>query len=1389
MKFKLAIIFFLTCNYIFPQTKYFIKYKDHVPIEECKQHLSQKIKNVKLSNRFNQTPKSIYSKNIFDRIFTINIPSDQESILLELKSNSEIEYIQKSVNYKIDLAPIDSLYDEQWGLQNINAEKSWDLIPQNSETIILALIDTGIDYLHPDLKNQIFRNQGELGIDKNGNNKSNNGIDDDENGFVDDFSGWDFVNKTEIYNSEINYDFTNWDNDPIDEHGHGTNIAGIIGAEHNEIGIAGINPKIKILNLRAFDKNGNGEEDDAASAIIYAVNMGAKIINMSWGDSEYSQVLKDVLDFAYSNGVILVGSSGNSGSNLPHYPSSFSNVISVGAIQKDKTIASFSNYGSTIDLVAPGSQVITTNLNNSYKSVSGTSISTPFVSAAISIILSFNNFNNEEIKQIIKTTCNDLGEAGWDDKFGAGNLDLEKALKFLLPSEIKINYPPNEFYTSEENIKINISCISPSFKSYNLQYGIGLNPTRWINIDLQNNQYQILNEDVYSFDLSKLVDTTYTIQLYLNTIDNKTIIERSYFTIDRTQPEILSFSFSTIILNDEETLQASIISDDKTSAQIFFRNKFSNDNFQSTYLDEFNSDIKNISQKHFSFIPTNLIKNNLDIEFYFVVTNQAGKQILIKDGDNFFTSENSFKKNLQSYEKKNYTIQSGRIFPNKIKFNGLENNFLLVNEILSATDLSIFEFQNSQFVKVNSLKNRIPISVGNFNDNENTEILSLFVKSGFIETQIENGSINFRNVFNDSSQTFWPALAENIDSDSNIEIIAFSDDRTISIWEVQNDFQMIKENDLQIYNSNNNQNSIFRNNEILVGDFDNDLSNEICASDNFGNLIFYEIKNHGNFTNDFLIKIFSGYESQTQMAKGDFNGDGILDIASLTKIDDKNYELPIFHVSVFSFIENKFERIFEKSILKTDENFTSSFDKSYSSIRFANIIDDEKEELIISQNPNLYIFEFDEEIDNLIFHLTNVNSQSIFWGDIDENGINEIGIPQNDLINFFELNNKSEIITPQIIDYYSIDSIKSYFEWKSENSQTIIYKGKNPQNLAKYDSTFNNYYIDSVSSNETYFYAIQIKNILNNSVSNKSKIISIFSHAPGNFISLKILNQNSIELLFSIHVDKSSIKLNNIFINDENPNSFVFSSEKSLIIFTNSKLESDDNNLIFKNFRDIYNTPFPDSSINFQTDFNNFTENELLIINFKIIDNYKINIIFNFNLDSLTALNINNYEFLPKNNIKQLNLDKFEGKSLNVIVENPIGSVGKDYILSIKNIFSSKESGYFPIKENAGSQIILTSNSENLNKIFVYPNPVNLNEVEEMTFANLTQFAEILIYSLDGIFVKKLVENDGNGGISWNLINENNIKISSGIYIFKVISKDFEGKNIQEKLGKFAVIR
>ncbi len=350
----------------------------------------------------------------------------------------------------MDIVPNDTMVAQQWGLEKIKAFDAWDKT-QGSEEILLGIIDTGIDYLHPDLENRLYINPGETGIDNNGDDKRSNGIDDDNNGFVDDFRGWDFTDRVGFPFDSSGGDYLDWDNDPMDEQGHGTFISGIAGAEVNNItGVAGVAPNLKMLNLRAFDPSGFGEEDDVAAAILYAVQMGVKVINMSFGDNAFSLVLRDVIRFAYSQDVVLVGSAGNSGSSNPHYPSGYSEVISVGNSTIDDFVAGNSNFGSTLDMVAPGSLILTTARNNNYAIISGTSAATPHVTAAAGLILSIQDFTNEEIKQILKSTTDDIGSPGWDLRSGAGRLNLFKAVTVVAPSIIKFNHPTQDFATLED---------------------------------------------------------------------------------------------------------------------------------------------------------------------------------------------------------------------------------------------------------------------------------------------------------------------------------------------------------------------------------------------------------------------------------------------------------------------------------------------------------------------------------------------------------------------------------------------------------------------------------------------------------------------------------------------------------------------------------------------------------------------------------------------------------------------------------------------------------------------------------------------------------------------------------------------------------------------------
>src|SRR3972149_7625849 len=415
MSYKLTILFLflLIIPNLKSQTTYFIKYRDDVRRTDVEDKVSSKqiFTTTGMNKISNNYSVGFFAKGLgkiderLSKIIKVTFKDqlDSQNFLSLAQEDNSIEYIQIANTYQIDYVPNDSLINEQWALQKIQAYDAWD-ITQGNDTILIGVIDTGIDYLHPDLINKLFINYGETGTDNLARDKSSNGIDDDDNGFVDDYRGWDFTDRVGFPFDSSGGDYLDWDNDPKDENGHGTYIGGIAGAQINNVtGIAGVAPNIKLLNLRAFDPAGYGEEDDVAAAILYAVQIGAKVINMSFGDNAFSLVLRDVIRYAYARGVVLVGSSGNSGSNDPHYPSGYSEVISVGNSTSNDFVAGSSNFGSTIDLVAPGSLIMTTAKDNHYAVISGTSASAPFVSGAAALILSLKNFSNEDVKQILQS--------------------------------------------------------------------------------------------------------------------------------------------------------------------------------------------------------------------------------------------------------------------------------------------------------------------------------------------------------------------------------------------------------------------------------------------------------------------------------------------------------------------------------------------------------------------------------------------------------------------------------------------------------------------------------------------------------------------------------------------------------------------------------------------------------------------------------------------------------------------------------------------------------------------------------------------------------------------------------------------------------------------------
>jgi subtilisin family serine protease/P pilus assembly chaperone PapD len=297
------------------------------------------------------------------------------------KNHPAVRFIEPNYILRADSVPNDPSFPLQWSLQNtgqqggtpgadIHAVSAWDQTT-GSTSVVIAIIDTGIDMTHPDLAANLYTNPGEV---------PGNGQDDDGNGLVDDVHG---------------FDFANFDGDPTDDNGHGTHVAGTIGAVgNNAIGVAGVAWRVQLLPLKFLDGSGSGTTSDAIDCIEYAVDAGATAINASWGGPQEPLSLRLAISGANDAGVLFVTAAGNTSSNndaFPNFPSNFDlpNIIAVGSSARSDERSGFSNYGAaTVDLFAPGTQILSTLRGNSYGLMSGTSMATPHVVGAIALLKS-----------------------------------------------------------------------------------------------------------------------------------------------------------------------------------------------------------------------------------------------------------------------------------------------------------------------------------------------------------------------------------------------------------------------------------------------------------------------------------------------------------------------------------------------------------------------------------------------------------------------------------------------------------------------------------------------------------------------------------------------------------------------------------------------------------------------------------------------------------------------------------------------------------------------------------------------------------------------------------------------------------------------------------------
>lgn len=301
-------------------------------------------------------------------------------------------------------------YDYQWNLPIIETNRGWK-VSKGSNDIIVAVVDTGVDIEHPDLKDRLMK-------------------------------GYNVIDPK---------------SEPYDDVGHGTHVAGIISAKvNNNEGIAGMMWGGKLLPVKALDSSGTGTTYSVAKGIIWATDQGAKVINLSLGNYADAQFLHEAIRYAFDRDVVLIAATGNDNTERPGFPAAYPEVLSVSATDYNLEKASFSNYGDYVDVMAPGESIASTYPDNQYAALSGTSMASPHVAALAALIRSVNpDLKNTEVMEIIRKNVIDLGEAGHDKYFGYGQIDVYAALLAAGGKQASLQFWPQSVQRKAERVLSN----------------------------------------------------------------------------------------------------------------------------------------------------------------------------------------------------------------------------------------------------------------------------------------------------------------------------------------------------------------------------------------------------------------------------------------------------------------------------------------------------------------------------------------------------------------------------------------------------------------------------------------------------------------------------------------------------------------------------------------------------------------------------------------------------------------------------------------------------------------------------------------------------------------------------------------------------------------------
>nr|MDK2850402.1 hypothetical protein [Candidatus Cloacimonadota bacterium] len=1322
-----------------------------------------------------------------ERYFKVDL--SQMPDLQEMKSLNfaGIEYIEPNYLRKLHTIPNDPLYPQQL-LYLSSIPQAWDYTTGNNQ-IIVAVIDSGLLLDHPDIAANVYHNIRET---------PDSGIDNDGNGFIDDWCGWDFADAPEMASVALG-DYMDQDNDPTDESFHGTHVSGIVGAEgNNSFGISGVAWDVRIMPLRAGFRTidaGYLQDDDVAAAIIYAADNGAHVVNMSWGDTNYSAIIADACDYAYAKGVVLVASSGNDGSNGVSYPAKLSNVISVGSVNHAKVVSNFSSYGPELDLVAPGEGILSTYKNTGnelFTLMSGTSMSAPMVSGSIALLLSLvPGLSPAEVRARLLTSTDDINTPGYDIRSGHGLLNTRKLLENLNPPFIEIDYPLDQSAISATT-EFRGSVYGSDFARYTLMYTPLPAQETVVWMDIQEHTMQP------TYHTTEVVDDVLGVFRVPSGFPDGKYLVRLQF--EKRQNNLMKYNYYRTITVERDAAQ--LVPSSLQSFQRYSRAELRH-YIRAAFDRPVRSELRitdSVGENHIIYssvsdtvqvwaLPPNLPPGNIDISIM-----ASGHNALTYESPVFEDFLNISYHTIPNYGFIPQPIGNARVPLNRwYDFNGSGKQEYLAMDIpvTGYGEVRSYEVHGKQHIQTHLFPaNFWPLDIGNTNA-RGIEILALQSEIGKLwETRIgENYPDPDSLIFNDTS--IMGGIMADLDGNGNPELILVKNlptERVVQIY--GRNAQGIMSQRATLHNITE---TYLRNNfvpSIIAYDFSGNGQKEILTADTDGDIMIFHT--HGNTSEriwHYRLPVANAY----QMAKGDFDGDGKMDFivgGYNTDIVDPN--LNFWHFEAFSWDENT-------NSFQSMGSIEFNQVESQNAILAMNIDGDSLDEIVLGISPNLYIVKYlNSTLTPIFVGDSYANYQLAGWEEDAGTSwvMSNYRVSADSLIAVQWV--KDEIYTgPEIpINFLAtpLDESSVQLSWLGNSGGYYrIYRKDETGAVSIIEPVYGNSYTDfGLTALHEYQYALaNVDDAFDPPESQLTDWQYVIPMPIPDVLEISMVGDREVRAIFNQPLDASAL----------NPMLYTLSHNLGYPLSVNSTHQQQGVQLRFRDAFPVSSSPFTltiqglrgTSGVAMgmqQYQFPYVSDLDPPKISFVNLteDNNNVLISFNETIDPQSAVYLGNYSLYapdndPDNAIADISIND---NIVNISFAHSLKHSNEAYFIRVENITDLFGNLISPLHNLARFAV---RDFDDLKDIVVFPNPLKRNQDNEIIFMNFpsNKKGEIAIYDVSGsLVIRKGIGpfNPESNHITWrwNVTNSDGKRLSSGIY-FYVIEMDGERAR-----GKFAII-